>query len=81
MNGSNLFVRIVKAAVIVALYAFFFIGAVVLITGCGAESPPPHVVADAPRPNVQIVNIWPDKSNRWPPPGGSPLKQNEGAHS
>lgn len=33
MNGSNLFGRIVKAAMIVALYAFFFIGAVVLITG------------------------------------------------
>ena len=52
MNGSNLFGRIVKAAVIVALYAFFFIGAVVLITGCGEESPPSRVVADAPRPNV-----------------------------
>ena len=37
MNGSDLFGRIVKAAVVVALYAFFFIGAVVLITGCGAD--------------------------------------------
>lgn len=35
MNGSDLFGRIVKTAVVVALYAFFIIGAVVLITGCG----------------------------------------------
>lgn len=51
MNGSNLFGRIVKAAVVVALYAFFFIGAVVLIIGCADTEEPyvaPHIVSIDP---------------------------------
>lgn len=50
MNGSNLFGRIVKAAV-VSLYAFFFIGAVVLITGCGEER------EDILQPALPTINL------------------------
>ena len=51
MNDSNLFGRIVKAAVVVALYAFFFIGAVVLITGCDEER------EDILQPALPTINL------------------------
>ena len=56
MNGSNLFGRIVKAAMIVALYAFFFIGAVVLITGCGeGRAVIPH--EDVPHSHLPTLHL------------------------
>ena len=81
MHSFEAYERLIESSMLIALAVLFIVAALSLLTGCGEESLPPRVVADAPRPNVQIVNIWPDKSNRWPPPSGSPLKQNEGAHS
>lgn len=34
MNGETLLQRIVKSVVSITLFAFFLIGAIVLITGC-----------------------------------------------
>ena len=53
MNGETLLERIVKAAVSITLFAFFLIGAIVLITGCAdvyleKEYVPPHIVSINP---------------------------------
>ena len=64
MNGETLLQRIVKSVVSITLFAFFLIGAIVLITGCAEmeeEYVPPRIVSIDP----PLQNFTPEEADVW----------------
>lgn len=66
MMGPTLFERIVSVTVTITVYLFFLIGTIVLLAGCGEETPASPRILDVVPPRIIAVDPAPAKlSDDW----------------